>query len=179
MRQVVRLASTILCLVFCGVASAADAPDISGKLVDPSGKAVASATVQLIYCDMGRTSTGRDAGRATTDAEGKFRFPSAFTWVDPSSGARSAPPRYCLVAMPDNAGMGFVNLEKTDASENVTLQLTEREVLPVAVVDAAGKPVAGARVWVATATPKGFTSAKGLLLIPRDDGMGGLTNEQG
>ena len=173
-------ALAIVGLLFCLTASAADAPDISGKLLDVSGKAVANASVQLIYAELGSgTYTGRDVGRVTTDAQGQFRFSKAFTWED-SPAAGQLPPRYCLYAAPTAAGVGYLNLEKSDASENLTLQLAEREVVPVVVVDAEGKPVPQARVWIMMALKdmRG-REPKGILLIPRDVLLGEFTNEEG
>jgi RNA polymerase sigma factor (sigma-70 family) len=118
-----------------------------GRVVDPDGKPVAGAKLYLLYYT---PKIPPAPVRATSDAEGRFRFQVAKADFE-KSGSEQPWLGAMVLAGADGYGIGMSTMEadkKWDSADQ-TLQLTSDEK-PVSgrVVDLQGNPVAGVRVTV-------------------------------
>lgn len=154
---------------------------VNGVVVDSAGKPVGGADVVLYYARVITGNGNRLVEKTTSAADGKFAFMQDLTWNDAGTVA-GLPPRYAVIARKPETGLGYVNLQKTDSTENVKLTIESRNVVTPTVVDAAGKPVAGATVWVYAAVPQNAGNAESLgriLFVNTDLGFGGVSNDEG
>jgi RNA polymerase sigma factor (sigma-70 family) len=122
--------------------------NVSGRVVDPDGKAMAGAKIWLLTEAEFRTRVpGESKVLATTDADGRF------TITDEGKGR----PRYWtgsarIVATADGFGPAWVG---ADADKPVELKLVRDEPIRGRLLTLEGKPVVGAKVRVReVAAPK-------------------------
>jgi hypothetical protein len=119
-----------------------------GRVVDPEGKAVASAKLYLLYYTPKELPA---PVRATSDKEGRFRFTVNKAEFD-ASGEREPWLGGTVVAMADGYGLGVrpVEVGKKWDPANQTVHLAKDD-LPVSgrVVDLQGKPIPGVNVTIA------------------------------
>jgi RNA polymerase sigma factor (sigma-70 family) len=126
---------------------ASDLPVVfHGHVVDPDGRPVAGAK---LYLDYFRWSE-RDAApplRATSDADGRFRFAIAKSYFELPHLERWRTAR--VVALVEGYGPGGSDSDETDAGRELTVRLA-RDDMPIAgrLVDLEGRPVAGATIRV-------------------------------
>ena len=133
------------------VAARAEAPAESGEVIsyqgrvlDPEGRPFAGAAVYLVT--YGLKHPGNPPVRATTGADGRFRFGVRKTDFDATLEER--PWSYAtLVARAPGYAFGVANDDGT--SKDLTLKLA-RDDAPIGgrIIDLEGRPVAGARLTV-------------------------------
>ncbi len=126
------------------------AATIRGRVLDPSGRPVAGATVAPALTGSGNSLTGDTRFSVETDANG------AFTMQLPASGAIA----YNLIAHDGkfqqwrtwaNGILPPFRTKPGQVMENVTISLTRPATVRGKVVDNAGKPVAGREVRASAA----------------------------
>ena len=161
--------------------SEANATTIAGRVTDAAGAAVPGGTVKLQhsiqgYAQYSSYSTVTTLETTTTDAEGRFRFTGLWS-VD----------RYQVIVNADGYADGdvphvFVTAGQTTTVPDIKLTGTKLSVAGV-MVDPAGKPVAGAKVFAVdgikpmdtvsaadgTFTLTGFYDAPGFLFAEAPD----------
>lgn len=130
--------------------------DAAGQVVDSKGQPVASADV-FLYFERGMEGfRDRLAGKTTTDAEGRFKFEKAVVW-EPEFGnvELHAVQKYDVIARHPDHGIAFTSILKDDPAESITVKMSKPEKIDITVADRAGKPVAGARVFMADGSHTG------------------------
>jgi RNA polymerase sigma factor (sigma-70 family) len=119
--------------------AAEDKVEVKGRVLGPDGKAIRGAEVLLIpapWTDAG--AKARRSVRATSDADGRFRF----------SASRSEFERWALlVASAPGYGPALVDADKVLQAEQ-TLKLVEDVPIAGRVIDLEGRPIKGAVVKV-------------------------------
>jgi RNA polymerase sigma factor (sigma-70 family) len=122
-----------------------DAVLVSGRVVDPDGKAVAGARVFFARYIL----RGRDAAlsppRSPTDGDGNFRLRVPRTGYQNNSD-KALWMRGAVVAVGKGFAFGWVGTQNADKLTNVTLQLHRDLPIEGRVVDLQGKAVAGVNV---------------------------------
>jgi RNA polymerase sigma factor (sigma-70 family) len=115
-----------------------DRVEVSGRVVDSSGKPVAGA--KLFLCDDAGKSV---APQPAADGTGRFGFTLAATVV------ADAP---FLLATADGLGLDWANIRPTESRYDLTLRLTVDVPIRGKVVDLEGKPVAGVAIRIVELT---------------------------
>lgn len=114
----------------------ADVVAVKGRVLDPEGKPLAGARVRL----WGGRGESKDAPvRATTGADGHFRFTVRQAEVDPGA---------TVVVTARGHGRDWLELESSRVGDGVTLQLDREVPLEGRVLNLEAKPVLGAAVEV-------------------------------
>ena len=119
--------------------------EFRGLVVDPEGKPLAGAKIYLDYFVWAEYRSGAPPRlRATSDAEGRFRFDVARSYF--ARPVVLEPWRWATVfAMAKGYAMGFSDSEKPDSEGELTIRMP-RDDAPLAgrLVDLEGRPVEGA-----------------------------------
>jgi RNA polymerase sigma factor (sigma-70 family) len=132
-----------------GPGEAGDRLTVRGRVLDPDGKPLAGAELYL----GGHTRPKAPAYpvRATTGASGAFAF--TFAWSELGK-ADPDDPLYQVLAVAAGYGCAWTTADPTAASD-VTLRLVKDAPVKGRILDADGKPVAGARLTVTGVAAKG------------------------
>jgi RNA polymerase sigma factor (sigma-70 family) len=145
-------------------ASKEPAIEIKGRVLDTEGKPLAGARVFLLP-KQHPTKPDRPV-RATTDQQGRFRFPVRAADFGPQD-------QVVLAAAAKGFGLDWIDVDAKSKSEEITLRLVADDV-PITgrVLDLEGRPVAGVTVDVmrVARTPEGQTLAKWVERHIRDKG---------
>jgi hypothetical protein len=120
-----------------------DAVLVSGRVVDPDGKAVAGAKVFFARC-ITRTPDASSGPPPITDADGRFRLPVSRTGY--KDDYKSLWMRGAVVALGKGFAFGWVGADNAEKLTNVAVQLRRDVPIEGRVVDLQGKPVAGVNV---------------------------------
>jgi beta-lactamase regulating signal transducer with metallopeptidase domain len=122
--------------------------EVRGRVVDPTGKPFANATVYAArwYWNGGQR---RPLDEAKTDAAGRFRVAYRKSQMNVPVGRPTPWLDVMIAAVADGFGPGWVDVEDTKPAEEVTLRLVKDDV-PVKgrVVDNEGNPIEGVTVTV-------------------------------
>jgi RNA polymerase sigma factor (sigma-70 family) len=130
-------------------AEAGDVVQVSGRVLDPDGKPVAGAKLYLGYAGAkGLTYPVR----ATSGGDGRFGFRFAKSDLDMTP---EDDPAYQVLAVAEGYGCAW-DTTSPAAKEEVTLRLVKDAPVQGCILDADGKPVAGAKLTVT-----GVAAAKG------------------
>jgi RNA polymerase sigma factor (sigma-70 family) len=124
-----------------------DSIEVSGRVVDPSGKPVAGAKVffKRYILDLGE----QPPGAVTSDAEGRFRLRVARTGYRTGyDHEKTHWLRGAVVAVARGFAPGWVGADNVEKLANVTVQLVRDVPIEGRVVDLEGKPIAAVSVRV-------------------------------
>ena len=125
---------------------------IHGRITGPDGNAALKAYVAAIgfrkRVDRGGDLTSRDEvlGETTTNANGNYEL----TLRDVSSEAFN---RATLIARADGAGIEWHQLDLSQGNGEVSLKLTNEQVIRGRLVDIEGKPAANVRISIVSVSP--------------------------
>ena len=118
-----------------------------GRVTDPQGKPVASASILVIKETFGPMGpTGRTVtARATSDIHGKFRVPVATrtSMEDARLGGSTN-----ILARKDGFGMGWQLIRPNAELDDVSIQLSAQKLIHGRLVDLEGQPLPGVMVRV-------------------------------
>ncbi len=114
---------------------------LAGRVVSPSGNALAGARVQLRAGGPGG-GFNRYVQTATTDAQGSFRFPEA-----PRGMAR-------VEAFAEGFGSRSMDFQHSSPTNRITLELVAELAMTVRVRDPDGAAVPGAKVMIRPSDPR-------------------------
>jgi RNA polymerase sigma factor (sigma-70 family) len=123
---------------------AAGAVTVAGRVLGPDDKPVAGARLYWPHLRKEPPTRPEDIAltvRATTDAEGRFRFELPRKEVQPSWDIP-------LIAHADGLSVGGAELPKSGPATDLTLRLVRDQPIQGRVLDTQGKPVAGVRAQV-------------------------------
>jgi RNA polymerase sigma factor (sigma-70 family) len=109
--------------------------EVSGRVVDPDGKAVANARLYS-------TRPGKDPTDVAIDKLGVTDMTGRFSLELPG---KEGPP-IALIAMADGLGLDWVEIPNEDKARSVTLRLVKDVPIRGRVVTTEGKPLAGVSV---------------------------------
>jgi hypothetical protein len=125
---------------------------VRGRVLDPEGKPVGGARVQLSPTYQRGPGPARTA---VSGADGRFQF-----LVPRSDSDRGPFVRLQVVGTADGFGLGWVNLTPPKADGDVTLQMVKDVPITGRIIDPEGRPIAGAtlRLLGLAATPEGDLS---------------------
>ena len=104
---------------------------VSGRVLDPDGKPLAGAELQLL----GNGAQPKDVGASGADGRFKVEVPAKGKDL-------------YLLARADGVGFDFLHLEGADLSREVELLTVKDQTIRGRIVDTQGKPVAGATLTV-------------------------------
>jgi RNA polymerase sigma factor (sigma-70 family) len=150
---------------------------VTGRVLDPDGKPVAGASVAVANREVLRFSiweryvTDRNdlTAKATTDADGRFRF--AVPQPPPVTRREVR-----VVARAPGFGLGWAKVDPDASRAEVDIRLRTEGRLAGKVVDLQGAPVAGLKIFASRLARKG--AAPDTLPVP-NDGVTATTDEQG
>jgi RNA polymerase sigma factor (sigma-70 family) len=125
----------------------ADTIEVSGRVVDPDGRAFAGAKVFFARTALADRDSAPPPPTVTSDAEGRFRFRVSRTGYQ-TAEEKAHWMRGAVVALGEGYGPGFVRADGADKLADLTIKLVKDVPIEGRVVDLQGKPVAGARVQV-------------------------------
>ncbi len=126
---------------------------VSGRVVDPSGKPVAGATIRLdYYVYFDADPPGSPIPKATSGPDGRFSLRSSRAPFDALAEGKAKRATRILASAPGFGPAWASPGSRSDALREVTLRLSPDDV-PVLgrVVDLEGRPVAGATIRTTTA----------------------------
>jgi RNA polymerase sigma factor (sigma-70 family) len=130
-------------------AEAKDRVKLRGRVLDPGGKPVAGAKLYL----GGPTKIKAPAYpvRATSGPDGRFSFSLPKAALETS---REGDPSYQVLAVAEGYGCGWATIHSS-AEQELTLRLVEDAPIKGRILDADGKPIAGAKLTVTGVAAKG------------------------
>ena len=137
-----------------------------GRVLGPDGAPIEGATLHLHSYDLDDPNGA--AARATSDAEGRFRFEVPKAAFDATYAEE--PWRYVpLLARAEGLGVGLAEYDQLDAGLSLRLPTDDRPVQG-RVIDLQGRPVAGARVRLRDVSAPNEGDLTGWLDALRDSG---------
>jgi hypothetical protein len=146
-------------------------PSVTGRVLDDADKPVAGARVRL-YRRAGRWERRHPMiEEVAAGADGSFRFKASLEPL-PESQSRGLPP-YVLVADHPGKALGWRTMPKVRTTFEGDIVLTAPAQRTITVVDAAGRPMPGAKVVVYSLGDRSSTSPhlqQVLELLRPDDG---------
>ncbi len=117
---------------------------VSGRCVENADKSPLAGISVRLYRVAGRTSPPKEIAKTRTDAAGRYTFTGL---VPPRTGDRSDYLKYEVVGFAENRPIGITFMHTREGKEVVEIQMTrETSTVSGQVVDANGRPVAGAAV---------------------------------
>jgi len=129
---------------------------VSGRVVTPDGKPLAGAKVFVVYADRSpgerfniRQTIPNCTLRATAGADGGFHFTFAKSQLDAPLLDYS---QTAVAAVAAGYGLAWTEIGESGKGAELILQLAEDLPVNGRILDGNGKPVAGAKVIVATVT---------------------------
>ena len=157
----------------------------SGKVVDPSGKAVPDADVFLYYSHGLYGTRDRLAARTKSGADGSFEFKQAMVWEPITEIRIEEPPKYIILARHASLGLNYKILLQGEPAEGITIPLRPTRSDAILLRDPAGRPIAGAHVylhmgWMAGQEGPEMDRAHSMFVLTRDIGLfSGQTDSDG
>lgn len=126
--------------------------DVSGQVLDAKDQPLAGADVFLYYeCGAGGLRD-RLAGHTKTDAHGAFKFKKALVWepvTESETRETERVNRYDVIVRHPTHGINGFIINQGDPLEKIRLYLDKPYDHEIRVADLEGKPVQGARVYLA------------------------------
>jgi RNA polymerase sigma factor (sigma-70 family) len=119
---------------------ARDVVKVRGRVLDPDGKPLDGAKV---YLGHDKPKEGTYPVRATSGDDGRFEFTFARSELDKIDADAPLPP---VLAIAEGRGCDWAKVGS--AGEELTLRLVKDEAVSGRILDADGRPVAGARLTV-------------------------------
>ncbi len=117
---------------------------VSGRCVENADKSPLAGISVRLYRVAGRTSPPKEIAKTLTDAEGRYAFTGL---MPPRTGDRSDYLNYSVFGFAENRPIGILFMHIHEGKEVVEIQMTrETSTVSGKVIDADGRPVAGAMV---------------------------------
>lgn len=141
---------------FDAVVAALPHTDAAGQVVDAKDQPVSGADVFLYYERNQEGFRDRLAGKTTTDDAGRFSFKNAVVW-EPTTGANPSryAQKYDLIARHPQLGLAFTVILKGDPADAIKIKMSKPQPIGISIKDAAGKPLAGVKVFIADGNRSG------------------------
>jgi RNA polymerase sigma factor (sigma-70 family) len=136
-----------------------DGLNLHGQVLDPDGKPVADASLNLPRLLKQPPQSEDDytlVKKANTDAKGRFE-------VKLSASDMKDAPRPYLIAAADGFGFAWIELSKDEKPGELTLRLVKDAPIEGHVLDTQGKPVVGAKIDVTGVMVEGKEQIDGYL----------------
>jgi hypothetical protein len=136
---------SFVCVAWCGAALAqAEKPEGSlGRVVDAGGAGVAAARVWVIG---GSLEEPEGVAETSADGQGAFSFPTLWKELRSSDAFKRLRHSYSLAARDGRGRIGWITAINSGTTAPNIITLVEPGEARGRVVDAAGKPVAGAEI---------------------------------